>query len=147
MSKIIIAGTTMTIESAHTLKNIEKVARYKPSALQLVDKDHNPYFYLLPGTVGNVQDSGVTFADVAPDDSGAAVITLGLPKISGKTVKQAVAETYGPVIANINKVEAQITNAIGETDTMLSEIESQIVIAGGATSEVAADGADLPCEG
>ena len=56
-----------------------------------------------------------------------------------KTAKEAVALTYGPAIANANKVEAQIDAALAEVNAMLEAVESGIVIAAPTEVEDAAD--------
>lgn len=130
MAKIMICGTTFTIESTHSLDDLNKVASYKPDALHLDDENGNPYFFVLPGTFGNIQSDGIIYADTAPDGSGKAVVTIPLPPCKdGQTVKSAVAAKYGPVICNANKVEKQIADALEEVNAMLASVEANIVMA------------------
>lgn len=132
---IIIAGTTFTLQSPHTLADLEKVARYKPSAMTLVDENKHIYFSIQPSSAGFIGGDFVSYANVAPDGSGKACVTWALP--SGDDVKRAIAKEYGPIIANANKVEAQIEAALAETNAMLADIEAQIVVAGAAEVPVA----------
>lgn len=129
-TKIIIAGTTVTMQSAHTLAELEKVGRYKPQALRLEDESGTPYFVILPGAFGSISNDGIVYGDTAPDGSEKAVVSIPLPGVPGKTAKEAVALTYGPAVANANKVEAQIDAALTEVNVMLAGVESSIVIAG-----------------
>lgn len=142
MSKIIISGTVFTIESSHTLADLEKVANYKPDALALANEAKEKYFFVLPGAFGTVSNDGVTFADEAPDGSGKAVVTIPLPATGGDA-KKAIAAKYGPTIVNMNKVEAQIAEALAEVDGMLASVEEQITVAG-ATEIPAPDPAGNP---
>ena len=138
-TKIIIAGTTVTMQSAHTLAELEKVGSYKPQALRLEDENGTPYFVVLPSAFGSISDDGIVYGDTAPDGSEKAVVSIPLPCVPGKTAKEAVALTYGPAIANANKVEAQIDAALAEVNAMLEAVESGIVIAAPTEVEDAAD--------
>lgn len=125
---ITIAGSVCVFTSAHKKDELEKVAAYKPEALQLKDKDGNAFFCVLPGTYGEIKAGMLIYNDVAPDGSGRACLTMPLP--TGDDAKKAVAAKYGPIIANANKVEAQVDEALTEVNTMLADVEGQIVIAG-----------------
>ena len=128
-TKIIIAGTTVTMQSAHTLEDLEKVANYKPDAMRLTNEAGETQFCVLPGIFGSVEPNGIVYSDTAPDGSGEAVVSIPLPTMVDKSAKEAVAEVYGPIIANANKVEAQIEEALAEVNTMLADIKAQIVVA------------------
>lgn len=128
-TKIIIAGTTVTMCSAHSMDELNKVAMYKPEAMSLSDEAGFPYFSVMPGVRGDVKESGIAYSATAPDGSGKAVVSIGLPVIDGMDAKAAVAAKYGPIIANANKVEAQIDAALDEVNTMLASVEAQIVVA------------------
>lgn len=91
------------------------------------------------GIVGSISDDGIVYGDTAPDGSEKAVVSIPLPCVPGKTAKEAVALTYGPAIANANKVEAQIDAALAEVNAMLEAVESGIVIAAPTEVEDAAD--------
>lgn len=137
---ITIAGDVVVFTSAHTKSDIEKVAAYKPEALMLKDEDGFVYFTLTAGAVGAIKGDQLTYNSVAPDGSGKASLTIGLPKIEGKTAKEAVASIYGPTIAKANKVEAQIDEALTEVNAMLADVEGQITIAGAAEAAEVTEG-------
>lgn len=132
-TSIVIAGSVVVIASAHTKAELEKVAAYKPEALQLKDKEGNTYFTLLPGCTGNATPTALVYSEVTPDGTGKACLTLPLPE--GEDAKKAVAAAYGPMIANANKVEAQIADALIETNAMLADVENQITVAGAPDAE------------
>ena len=138
---ITIAGNVCVFTSSHKKEDLEKVAAYKPEALQLKDKeDGHTYFAITPSSTYGYIDGNkmLAYADVAPDGSGKACLTVGLP--NGDDIKKAVAATYGPIIANANKVEAQVEEALAEVNAMLADVESQITVAGEeATTEVTAE--------
>ena len=128
MTKIHITGTALTLVSEHTMEELRKVSKYQPKATRLQDEDGNAYFFLNPSTNACLTDSIVAYADVAPN--GKACLSVLLPKLpAGKTAKDYVAETYGPTIANLNKVEAQIETALSEVNAMLDEIKAGITVA------------------
>lgn len=129
-TNITIAGSVVVLTSAHTKRDIEKVGAYKPDALMLKDEEKNVYFTLLTGIHGGVSATCLTYDGVAPDGSGKASLTLGLPKMEGKSAKEAVAAMYGPMIAKANQVEQQIEAALNEVNAMLADVEGQITIAG-----------------
>lgn len=133
-TKIVIAGSVVVLQSAHTMKELEKVAAYKPESLTLKDKDGAMYFSVLPGSFGNIEAGNITYSETTPDGSGKACVTLPLPTGTGD-IKKIVAQAYGPAIANANKVEAQIDAALDEVNEMLTAVEAQIVFAGSEAAE------------
>lgn len=126
-TSIIIAGSVVVLVSPHTQEELKQVAAYKPQALQLKDGDGEVLFSLVPGLEGNATPGALIYSETAPDGTGKACVTLPLPR--GDDVKKAVAAFYGPIIAKANLVEAQIDAALVETNTMLAEVESQIIVA------------------
>ena len=128
MTTITIAGKVCVFTSGYTMDDLQKVANYKPDALSLKDEKGNITFSLLPSVSGMINSNALAYCDVAPDGSGRACLTVGLPE--GADAKKAVASKYGPVIVNANKVECQIDAALTEVNAMLADVESQITIAG-----------------
>lgn len=127
-TNIKIAGSVVVFESAHTLKELEKVAAYKAEAMCLKDEEGNITFSVLPGVIGTAGPDGIVYSIEAPDGSGKATLTMPLPEIEGEDAKAAVAAVYGPMIAKANKVENQISAALTEVNAMLAAVEAQITI-------------------
>lgn len=125
---ITIAGSVVVLRSAHSLEELEKTAAYMPEALMLKDDNGNVYFTLTPGVVGIAKHNNLTYSETAPDGSGKACLTL--PRPAGDDAKKAVAAMYGPIIANANKVEEQVSAALAEVNAMLAAVEDQITVAG-----------------
>ena len=127
-TKIIIAGTTVTFVSPHKLEDLKRVARYAPNACVLKDEDGNAEYVLSAGVVGCINDTFASYASTTPDGTGLACMSTGLPVIQGMDAKKAVAETYGPSVAKMNKIEDQIDEALESVNAMLTDIEDGITM-------------------
>lgn len=130
-TQIIIAGTTVTFVSPHTMDELKKVAKFKPAAITLHDEEGVGYFDILPSTVPIITKKMIGYADSAPDGTGRACVSVPLPVVNGMSPSQAVASEFGPTIANANKVEEQISAALDEVNSMLQDVENGIVVATG----------------
>lgn len=128
-TKIIIAGTTVTFVSPHTLDQLRKVENYSPEALVLRDENNNPQFVLSAGQVGAIETAYATYADSTPDDNALACISMGLPCCGGKKATEVVADIYGPMVVKMNQIEGQIEKALHTVNDMLRQVESDITVA------------------
>ena len=127
-TKIIIAGTSCTFVSAHSLADLNKVAKYKPAVLNKTDEDGNVLFFLMPASIGSIGSQGITYATTVADGEKAC-LTVGLPAPqAGKKISEVVAEVYGPIVAQANEIEAKIDEALKEIDKMVSDVESAITV-------------------
>lgn len=128
-TKIIIAGTTVTFVSPHTLEQLRKVEKYKPNALVLRDDNGDAQFILSASHDAAITDAYAAYADSTPDENALACISMGLPNCNGKKATEVVADSYGPMIVKMNAIEAQITRALHDVDDMLRQVANDITVA------------------
>lgn len=134
MAKIIIAGNSCTLESSLTTEAIEKLEKYRPAALQLMDKEKNVDFIIRSGKVGSVSPKGVVFDGTTHDGKGLACLTKMLP--AGITdVKGWVMENIGFAVLKLNKLEASVNDALSEVDTEVAAVENTISVVSGAAED------------
>lgn len=130
MAKIIIAGDAVVVTSALKLEEIRKVEKYRPKALYLMggEDGKEPIFRVGTSKKGSIGEYGIEFASATHDDEKLASITVGAPVAAGD-IKDAVAEFYGPIIMNLNKVEAAIPAVLDEIDAEKAAVLENIQVA------------------
>ena len=127
---IIVCGNALTFKSAFSIEEIDRATLYRPKSVQLLDEDGNALFYTLAGERGVVAPAGIIYEAESCDGSGRAVVTVRLDTEPDRPVRELVAEEYGSVIEKVEKVEAQVREALEEINTMLVRVGSKIVVAG-----------------
>lgn len=127
---IIVCGNALTFKSAFSIEEIDRATLYRPKSVQLLDEDGNALFYTLAGERGVVAPTGVIYETESCDGSGRAVVTVRLDAEPDRPVREVVVEEYGSVIEKVEKVEAQVREALEEIDVMLARVGSKIVVAG-----------------
>lgn len=114
MAKVKIMGGNYIIMSSIAAETLQRVKRFRPSALELVDPEMGTVFKIDPDGPSNVSNHGICFGSVTNDDAKLAT-TAALPVPEGDgDVKERVLDVVGMVITMLNKVEAQITPALQE---------------------------------
>ena len=114
--KLSVIGDAFVATSAIKAEDIALVAKYKPDALKIKDKDGNDVFsvsYVKDGK-SSIASFGVTFTGESRGENGGfATLTLTLP--AGTTdAKKYVAELVGSVIENVGKLEESIPAVVAE---------------------------------
>ena len=128
MSKIIVAGSSIVLKSDITLENIKKLAKYRPSALELRDdKDKLIYKVAVGGGNGEVTEKALYFAPKTHDADGMATITMQIPD-TVTNVKEYAADLLGTAYEQLAKIEANITVAVKEVDTFKAEMMERITL-------------------
>ena len=109
MSKIIVAGSSIVLKSDITLENIKKLAKYRPSALELRDdKDKLIYKVAVGGGNGEVTEKALYFAPKTHDADGMATITMQIPD-TVTNVKEYAADLLGTAYEQLAKMMERIT--------------------------------------
>jgi len=127
---IIVCGNAVTFKSAFSIEEIERATLYRPKSVQLLDEDGDALFYTLVGERGAVAPTGIIYEAESCDGSGRAVVTVSLITEADRPVREVVAERYASVIEKVEKIEAQMREALEEIDVMLARVGSKIVVAG-----------------
>lgn len=151
--KIQINHNDISFESRFSFEEMLKVAEYNASALDYINEDGDPLFYIDPIDSKNIHDiqerlgigeHGIGFAC----DSlitGKAVVYCGIPTgyfknkdnyIPGSQenldfLKKCVAEEYGTYIKYMNVIEDQIVDALDKiahsTESCMNKIEVPVL--------------------
>lgn len=130
MAKIVIAGDAVVVTSSLKLEDIRKVEKYNPKALYLMggEDGKEPIFRVGTAKKGTIGEYGVEFASETHDENKLASITIANP-YTGPDIKEAVAEAYGPIIMNLNKVEAAIPDVLAAIEADKAAVLENIQVA------------------
>ena len=127
MAKITVAGNSYVITSDMTKEDLEMVKKYRPSALEIKDEDTKETLFKVGIGNSNANDFGISFGGVSNDEEKVATATLSIPS-DVEDVKQYVLDTAGLTIANLNKIEAGITEALTEIRAERDAIAERIIV-------------------
>ena len=129
MAKVNIAGNSYVITSSVSMADLETVAKYRPAALTLVDEESKEtYFKVGVGTASSVNDHGISFSGVTNDEKKLATATLPIPSDIEVEAKDYVLDKAGLAIANLNKVEEGISDALEGIKTERDTIAENITV-------------------
>lgn len=126
MAKVQIAGNIASITMGVDAKVVDRVNKFVPDAMELRDEDGKQKFVLSLGKGDSFSTYGATFQSVskATGKYSAAI------RIENEVAdpKAYVAEHYGTMIANLNAVEAQITEADAKAVAAETAIDNAIEV-------------------
>ena len=129
MANVTIAGSSYVITSDIAMADLETVKKYRPSALSLVDEETKETFFKVGIGANSVSDHGISFGGVSNDEKQLATATLPIPADT-KDDKEFVLDKAGLAIANLNKVEAGLTEALkgirAERDAIAKNIKVSV---------------------
>ena len=127
MAKVTIAGNSYVITSAISMTDLEVVKKYRPSALAITDPETKETLFRVGTGSNSVNDYGVSFGGVSNDDGKLATATLSIPS-DVEDAKEYVLDKAGLAIANLNKVEAGIAEALEEIKAERDAIAGNIKV-------------------
>jgi len=113
MAKVTIAGNSYVITSAVSMTDLETVKKYRPSALAITDPETKETLFKVGLGSNSISDYGVCFGGVSNDEAKLATATLPIPA-DVEDAKEFILDIAGLAIANLNKVEAGIEEALEE---------------------------------
>ncbi len=128
-AKATVVGGAIVVSSIATPKQLETLKKYRPKALQLIDKEtKNVTFAVLPGKgLGELNAFGAIFG-AHTDPDGKATITIGAPD-DADDLKSWAIENLGGALLNLNKVEQQFAEQLESVEADMKAIEDSIVFA------------------
>ena len=127
MANVKIISNVAFIESGATLATLKSLAKHRPDALVLKDKDKNELYKLTVGSgEGSISKFGASFGSQA-DPEKAAAITVRIPD-DVKDAKAYIAENYGGALLKINKIEEQFAAASEEIKADLEKVNNSITV-------------------
>ena len=129
MAQVRKFGEAVVITSAAKLEDIKKLAKYRPEALILYSEgeEKEPVFAVgLSGKkTGSISKYGVEFGG-ASEDGFAQVTTLYAgPE---ENVREALADTIGPQVVLLSKLEETFPAVLEQIDADIAEIMASIEI-------------------
>ena len=127
MAKVTIAGNSYVITSAISMADLETVKKYRPSALAITDPETKETLFKVGLGSNSISDYGVCFGGVSNDEDKLATATLPIPP-NVEDAKEFILDIAGLAIANLNKVEAGITDALEEVRAERDAIAQNIRI-------------------
>jgi len=127
MANITIAGNSYVIASDIPMADLEKVRKYRPSALTLADEDTKEIYFKVGVGSNSISEHGISFGGISNDEEKTAAATLSIPADT-EDVKDYVLDKAGLAIANLNKVERNISAALNEIKAEHNAIEESIII-------------------
>ena len=118
----------VTLESAITKDQLKKIQTHYPDALVLKDEDKKAIFAVETGMPGCITNGGVRFDNVTGDGNlFVTVCDKDMPVESDKA-KTYLADTFGIILAKLNRVEAQTTAALAAMATEISAVADSIAV-------------------
>jgi len=125
MAKVTIAGNSYVITSAISMADLETVKKSRPSALAITDPETKETLFKVGLGSNGISDYGVCFGGVSNDEDKLATATLPIPP-NVEDAKEFILDIAGLALANLNKVEAGITDALEEVRTERDTIAQNI---------------------
>lgn len=130
MAKIVVAGNTASVQMGIDAQVVEKVQKWVPKAMKLVNEDGRLDFIVKVGTQAecdSIGTYGFTSKTVA-QSINKYVFSVFIPN-DVADAKEYVQDNFGAAIVKLNKVEDQISSAIDEAVENEREVTESIVIA------------------
>jgi hypothetical protein len=127
MAKITIAGNSYVVTSAISKEDLETVKKYRPSALEITDPETKETRFKVGVGSNSVTDFGVSFGGVSNDDKKLATATVSIPA-DAEDAKAYVLDKAGLAIANLNKMEKDIAEALKEIGVERKAIADNISV-------------------
>lgn len=130
MSKIIITGSAIVLKSELTLDTIQKLAKYRPAALEKRDEYQRLLFKVAVASEGNgsITDKAVFFAPVTHDAEKKATVTLQIPESVKGDVKEYAADLLAAAFNGLNDMEASMSEASSSVDAAKAAMLENITV-------------------
>jgi len=120
-----ISGASAILVSDVTLEDWERVQKYAPEALKIVDEDGNAVFKVKTSEgAGSVNEYGVVFGTYMNDGGKATVTVLLGENVDDK--KAAVKDIMGSALIDLNSIEKELPTILKDIDEKEAEIDKLI---------------------
>jgi len=111
MAKVTIAGNSYVITSTVSMADLEKIKKYRPSALAITDLETKEILFRVGIGSNSLSDHGISFGGVSNDNEKLATTTLSIPN-DVEDAKEYVLDKAGLALANLEKIEAEIAEVL-----------------------------------
>ena len=127
MANVTIAGNSFVIASDVSMKDLEAVKKYRPSALVLVDEETKEAYFKVGLGSNSLSDYGVSFGGVSNDEDKVATATLSIPS-DVEDAKEYVLDKAGLALVNLAKIEKGVAAALEEIKAERDAIAERIIV-------------------
>lgn len=128
MAKLTLLGDALQIKSSITEDILEKVKRFSPKTLKLIDENGNEIFAIDKGNA-STSPHGILFPSADPE--GRLFTTILCPDLEHKSYyddKEAIKRNFSVMLYNLRKVEDQIRDALETVIMIERDVEDSIHI-------------------
>lgn len=125
MAEVKIVADRYVVCSTITLKDFNKLKKYRPEAFIIRDEDKNEVFQVKIGPVGGIGRLGVVFNSTTNDANEFLTMTGTIP-VEPCCAKEYVVEQVRLALPQLKKVEDRVAAALEGIDTEISSIEASI---------------------
>jgi len=127
MANVTIAGNSYVITSTVAMADLETVAKYRPNALAIADPETKETLFRVGIGSSSVNDYGISFGGVSNNDAKLATATLSIPS-DVEDAKEYVLDKAGFALVNLEKIEAEIAEVLGEIRAERNSIAESIKV-------------------
>lgn len=120
-----ISGASAVLVSDVTLADWERVEKYAPEMLKIVDEEGDTLFKVKTSTGGgSINEYGVCFGSYTNDGDKATVTVLLDEEVEDKL--QAVKDIMGSALLDLNEIEKELPNVLNDIAEKEAEIDKLI---------------------
>jgi len=127
MAKILIAGNSFVVTSEVSMADLETVKKFRSASLAITDAETKETIFKIGIGASSVNDYGISFGGVSNDEKKLATATLTIPA-DVENAKEYVLDKAGLAIANLNKIEDAIAEALEEIQAERNSISESIEV-------------------
>ena len=127
MAKVTIAGNSFVVTSAVSMADLETIQKYRPQALAITDPETKETLFRVGIGASSMSDYGISFGGVSNDDAKLATATLPIPS-DVEDAKEYVLDRAGLALVNLEKVEGEIAEVLGDIRTERDSIAESITV-------------------
>lgn len=122
MAKIKKVGQALVLTSAITAKEYDKIEKFEPEALELRTEKGELTFKVQTSYSAGIGKYGVSFDAFDKDEH------LQLTMMTYAEKKEDIIEGYATILANINKVEAQVAAAGARVNELFESVSGSVEV-------------------
>lgn len=121
-----ISGASAVLVSDISLEDWQKIEKYAPDALKIVDEDGEPVFKVnTTAGGGSANEFGVSFGSYTNDGGKATVTSIIENGVEDKI--KAVKEVMGTALLDLNEIEQNVPELLEEINKKEAEIDKLIL--------------------
>lgn len=135
MANIKILGNAAVLTSTLKVEDINKLARFKPEALKIINKETKDEIFAISfghklsiGYKPSITSHGVSFTDKTEDGYAQTTITLPSGFENDEDKIEYVKSQYGYILLNLNELEDQAQKALNVTAAEFANMEKAITL-------------------